>query len=213
MSSTVPANAATLVPIGNKLTVTFSEAMDPSTINTTTFTVKQGATSVTGTVSYSGVTAVFTPASNLATSTVFTARITTGAKTPGGKALKSDYVWTFTTGTAADTILPTVSSTVPVSAATGVATNSSVTATFSEAMDPSTITIPATFTVKQGATTVVPGTVTYSGVTAVFTPTSTPLAAGLYTATITTAAKDLGGNALAVNKVWSFTIGAAADTI
>jgi hypothetical protein len=68
-TSTLPSNAATGVPIGNKLTVTFSGAMDPATINTTTFTVMQGATPVSGTVAYSGVTAVFTPASNLAVNT------------------------------------------------------------------------------------------------------------------------------------------------
>jgi hypothetical protein len=52
--------------------------------------------------------------------------------------------------------------------------------------------------------------VTYSGVTAIFTPTS-PLAANtLYTATITTEAKDLAGNALASNYVWSFTTGGTA---
>jgi hypothetical protein len=211
VSSTVPPNAANVVPIGNKLTVTFSEAMDPATIITTTFTVKQGATPVSGTVSYSGVTAVFTPGSNLAANTVYTATITTGTKTLGGKALSSDYVWNFTTGTTADTTLPTVSSTVPANAATGVANNSAITATFSEPMDPATITAAGTFTVVRGATTV-PGTVTYSGVTAVFTPTSVPLTVGAYTATITTAAKDLGGNALAVNKVWSFSVGAVADT-
>ena len=38
----VPANAATGVPIGNKLTVTFSEAMKSATINTTTYTLKRG---------------------------------------------------------------------------------------------------------------------------------------------------------------------------
>lgn len=213
VSATVPANAAAVVSVGNKLTVTFSEAMDPASINSTTFVVKQGATVVPGTVTYSGVTAIFTPTSNFAASTVYTATITTGAKTLAGKALSSDYVWNFTTGTTTDTTLPTVNATVPVTAATGVATNGAITATFSEPMDPETIVLPATFTVKRGAT-VVPGTVTYSGVTAVFTPTSIPLAAGTYTATITTAAKDLGGNALAVNKVWSFTTtGAAADII
>ena len=34
-----------------------------------------------------------------------------------------------------------------------------------------------------------------------------------YTATITTGAKDLAGNALAANKVWTFTTGATQDTI
>ena len=140
VSSTVPANGATGVPINTKLTATFSEAMDPANVTTTTFTVKQGTTAVSGTVTYSGVTAVFTPASTLAASTTYTATITTGAKDLAGNALASNYVWSFTTGAAADTTAPTVSSTVPANSATGVPISYNLTATFSEAMDPVTIT-------------------------------------------------------------------------
>jgi len=50
VSSTDPANAATGVAINKKIAATFSESMDPSTISTTNFTLKQGATPVAGTV-------------------------------------------------------------------------------------------------------------------------------------------------------------------
>src|SRR5207249_3158364 len=56
-------------------------------------------------------------------------------------------------GVASDTTPPTVSSTDPVNAATGVAINRKIAAAFSESMDPSTITT-TTFTLKQGATPV-----------------------------------------------------------
>ena len=59
VSSTDPANAATGVAINKKIAATFSEAMDPLTISTTTFTLKQGATPVAGTVTYVGTTATF----------------------------------------------------------------------------------------------------------------------------------------------------------
>jgi hypothetical protein len=86
-----------------------------------------------------------------------------------------------------------------------------VTLTFSEEMDPLTIT-SNTFTLKQG-TTNVPGVVGYSVKTASFTP-ATPLTSGLiYTATITTGAKDLAGNALAANLVWSFTTSGSTSPI
>ena len=106
-----------------------------------------------------------------------------------------------------DTTAPMVSSTVPANAATGVALNASVSAIFSEAMNPLTITT-ASFTLKQGATPVT-GAVTYTGVTAVFTSASNLAAGTTYTATVTTGAKDLAGNALATNKVWTFTTGTA----
>jgi hypothetical protein len=202
---TDPANLEIGVPINRKIAATFSETMDPLTITTTTFTLKQGVTPVAGTVTYVGLIAIFTPTSNLAINTVYTATITTGAKDLADIALAADYTWTFTTGATADNTAPTVTSTNPADLATGVALNKKVSATFSESMDPATIVSSATtFTLKQGAT-VIPGTVTYVGLVATFTPTSSLASNTVYTATITTAAKDLAGNALAVNKVWSFT--------
>ena len=110
----------------------------------------------------------------------------------------------------ADTTAPTVSSTNPGNAATGVAINRNLAATFSEAMDPATCTA-TTFTLTQGVTPV-PGAVTCVGKTATLDPTSDLAASTTYTATITTGVKDLAGNALAVNKTWSFTTGTTADT-
>ena len=207
--STDPANNATDVDLNKVITAIFSEGMDPSTITTTTVTLKQGTTPVSGTVTYTGTTATFRPASNLTASTTYTATITTGAKDLAGNALASNYVWSFTTGAAQDVTPPTVISTDPANNATGVALNKIITAIFSEGMDPSTITT-TTVTLKQG-TTSVSGTVTYTGTTATFRPASNLTASTTYTATITTGAKDLAGNALASNYIWSFTTGAAQD--
>ena len=92
--STDPANNATDVDLNKVITTVFSEGMDPSTITTTTVTLKHGTTSVLGTVTYTGTTATFRPASDLAASTTYTATITTGAKDLAGNALTSDYILT-----------------------------------------------------------------------------------------------------------------------
>src|SRR5207249_3858017 len=210
VSATVPANAATGVAINQQIAVTFSEAMDPSTITPVTFTLKQGTTAVAGTVSYAGVTATFNPVSTLAPNTTYTAAVTTGARDLAGNALASNFVWSFITGATPDTTRPIVSATVPANAATGVSISGNVAATFSEAMDSSTIT-PGTFTLKQG-TTAVAGTVSYAGVTATFNPLSALAPLTTFTATVTTGARDLAGNALVSNFVWSFTTGATPDT-
>src|ERR1043166_2074905 len=170
VSVTVPLNSATGVAISGKIAAAFSEAMDPSTISTATFTLKQGVTPVAGTVTYVGTTATFTPTANLSPLTAYTATITTGARDLAGNALAADFVWTFTTGATPDTTRPIVSATVPANAATGVAISGKIAAAFSEAMDPLTVST-ATFTLKQG-TTAVAGTVSYAGVTATFTPAS-----------------------------------------
>ncbi|MGA2180667.1 MAG: Ig-like domain-containing protein [Verrucomicrobiota bacterium] len=212
VSSTIPADNATGVPINSQLAATFSKAMNPATITDTTFTLQQGITPVTGTVNYASSTATFAPATNLTTNTLYTATITTGATDLAGNALVSDFVWSFTTGASTDTTAPTVSSTIPTNNATGVAINQTVNATFSKAMDPATITT-ANFTVTGPGGTVT-GTVAYVAASqiATFTP-ATNLAPGTtYTNTITTGVKDLAGNALASDFVWSFTTGAQIET-
>ena len=108
--------------INQHITATFSEAMDPLTISTATFTLKQGTTPVAGAVTYAavGTTATFTPASGLAPLTTFTATITTGARDLAGNPLLNNFAWSFTTGAAPDTTAPTVISAFPTNTATGV---------------------------------------------------------------------------------------------
>src|SRR5438094_715558 len=132
--------------------------------------------------------------------------MTTGVKDLAGNAMASTFGWSFTTGAGADTTAPTVSFTDPANAATAVAINKKIAATFSEAMDPLTIST-ATLTLKQG-TTPVAGTVTYAGTTATFAPASALAPNTVYTATVTTGATDLADNPLLSNFAWSFTTAA-----
>ncbi len=209
INSALPANNATAVLLSVKPTVVFSEAMNPLTITSATFTLKQGTTAVAGAVTYSGTTATFSPTSSLAANSVYTGTMTIAAKDLAGNAIASNYMWSFTTSAAADVTAPTVLTTIPANSGMSIAVNSNVSATFSEAMNSSTIT-STTFTLKQGATSVA-GSVSYSGTTATFNPTSDLTGGTVYTATITTGAMDAAGNALAATKTWSFTTAAAAD--
>jgi len=198
--STVPANGTTSVQINSPISVTFSTAMNPATLNSATFTVTGPGGAVAGSVTYSGTTATFTPVAVLAYSTVYTGTITNGATNLGGTPMAANFVWTFTTITPP----PTVIATVPASGATNVPIAQALSATFSEAMTPASIGA-TTFLVTGPGGAPVAGAVTYSGVIATFTP-STNLANGtLYTATITTGATDLAGTPLAANFVWTFT--------
>lgn len=197
--STDPDNNETGVVLNKIITATFNTAMNPTTINGTTFTLKQGSTLIAGVVTYSGTTASFTPTLSLTANTVYTATITTDAKNLAGVALSSNYVWNFTTG---NLIAPIVLSTDPFNMESGVALNKIINASFNMPMDPLTIS-GTTFTVKIGTTSVL-GTVTYSGTTATFTPSSNLNSNTTYTATITTGSKNLAGIALANNYVWTF---------
>jgi hypothetical protein len=107
-----------------------------------------------------------------------------------------------------DVTFPEVSSTTPIAESVNVAVGADITATFSTAMDPQTLT-DKTFTLKHG-TTPVTGTVSYTGMIATFNPAVNLLNNTVYTATLSTDVTDLDGNALETDNVWSFT---TPDTI
>ena len=196
--STDPINNATDVVLNKVISATFNMPMNPSTLNATTFTVKQGVNTVLGTISFSGSTVSFTPTIALDANTTYTATITNGAKNSSDTALLANYVWTFKTG-----INPTIIATDPLNNAINVSLLKTITANFSVAMDPATINA-SSFTLKQGTTAVL-GTVSYSGITASFDPTVALQEGKVYTATITIAAKNTAGIPVATNYVWNFT--------
>ncbi|MDZ7646854.1 MAG: Ig-like domain-containing protein [Cytophagales bacterium] len=88
-------------------------------------------------------------------------------------------------------IRPEVLSTNPITNSIDEAVNTHVTATFSVAMDPASIT-NTTFTLQKAGASV-DGTTSYAGTTATFTPTENLSPNTLYTATITKAVKSTTG--------------------
>jgi hypothetical protein len=212
VTAKVPDNGATFLGITTPITATFSERMNPSTINQDTFTVSSVAGQVDGTVAFDPAirTATFTPDVDnpLANNTVYTATITTGATDLVNNAMATPEQWSFTT-IPRETILPFIPATVPAVRAGNVPINTPITATFTESMDPATIN-ETTFTVD-GLT----GTVSYDDPTrtATFTPATLPLGfRTTYRATISTGVRDLAGNPLPLTKQWSFTT-AAPDSV
>jgi hypothetical protein len=212
---TTPANDATDVPTNRKITARFSAAMAAKTLDTSTFSLTApGPSAVAATVAFdaSSNTATLTPAAALAADTLYTATITTGAQETGGLAMARNFAWTFKTGQIADTTAPKISATDPLNLAVAVPTNRKISATFDEAIDPASINA-STFTLTGPNAAPVAGAVNYVGSTAVFSPTNPLTASTAYTATVKTGVKDLAGNALAANLVWSFTTGNAAQAL
>src|SRR4029079_10755092 len=109
VASTLPVNGAVGVGVNSTVTVTFTEAMNPSTINSSTITLRVTASSapVAVTVNYTAATntATFTPSASLSGSTGYTLAVTTGAHDLAGNALASPFTASFTT---ADITPPTV---------------------------------------------------------------------------------------------------------
>jgi Big-like domain-containing protein len=106
-----PAVNATGVSTATTVRVTFSEAMNASTINGTTISLRNANnTLVTATVAYNASTfaATLTPSAALAAGQTYTATVTggsAGVTDAAGNALAASAVWSFTTAAAAtDTV-------------------------------------------------------------------------------------------------------------
>jgi hypothetical protein len=225
--STVPVTTPedTSVPLNQIISATFSEAMNPATISSLTFTLTQPGVPVPvlvpGLVAYAAVgeSLVFVPTSPLTANTVYTATITTGAQDLAGTPLASNYVWIFKTGAALLTTPPELVTTVPASGATNVPINQAVSVTFTEAMNPLTLT-SSTFQLYAGASatgTPIAGAIKYDPILfiATFTPTNPLAINSSYTAIVTTGATDLAGDPLGTTgpppNPWTFTTGTAAN--
>ena len=104
VDSVSPANNEESVSVAASISVTFSEAMDESTINTGSFTLEGSA--VSGTVTYNSDThtATFTPDANLDRDHQYTATLSTAITDVAGNPLATAYSWSFTT-TSADEVV------------------------------------------------------------------------------------------------------------
>jgi hypothetical protein len=207
VTARTPGVNATGVVVPVSPTATFSEALNPATVNTTTMTVRVG-TVITGALVPSVVTlnaantiATINPNASLLPDTTYTVRLTNGITDVAGNPLAANQ-WTFITGPA-----PTITARTPAAGATLVPTTASATATFSEAMNAATIT-GANVTLRLGTAaggTLIAATVTYNATTRVVTldPTPTLAANTLYTVRLSTNVTDAAGNRLAA-AAWTF---------
>jgi len=110
-------------------------------------------------------------------------------------------VWRYT----ADMTGPLVLMTTPTDGAADVSANTAISASFSEALNPSTVS-NMTFLVNDGSCDII-GNVTYDNMTAAFTPVAGLVYNTTYTATLTTGVQDVAGNPMESNYQWSFSTG------
>ncbi len=208
-----PASGSSSVATSTTPTVTFSEALTASTVTTGTVLLMDGSTTVATSVSYNATnrTATLTPNSALANSKTYTIVVKGGAsgiKDLAGNALVSDVTSVFTTVAASDAIPPTVTAFSPAGGSSSVATNTTPTVTFSEALTASTVNTGSVL-LMDGSTTVA-ASVSYNATnrTAILTPNSSLANSKTYTIVVKGGAsgiKDLAGNALVSDVTSSFT--------
>ncbi|MFZ5468758.1 MAG: Ig-like domain-containing protein [Myxococcota bacterium] len=199
ISATTPANAATMIPIGARLSITFSEPMDTATVSvsaapTFDFGAPSWSTEKT-TVSFSAPPSPFQP--------LTTYVLTIAGADLAGNGLAGQTSVTFTTASTPDTTAPTVVATIPLNGAQDVDPALAPSISFSEGMEPLKTRAAFTITppVSGGCTLAFDG----SGST-LSCQHATPFAGSTtYTLSVGTGAEDVSGNALAQPFSWSFT--------
>ena len=225
VTAVVPVNDSTGVALNQALiTAAFSEPVSLSGAGAFTLSCAAPCSSPAGSVTFDAnqqlATFELAPSATLESATRYTVTIRDAKSLASGLAMTSPYVWRFTTGLTADTSRPRVSLTVPATTSpgplTGVPANTTISAVFTEAMAPGSLSA-SSFTLTCAAPCVSPaGSVSYSAgrKTAFFKPSAALAVGTTYTATVTRAATDLARNQLAGNQaplpaasnhVWTFT--------
>jgi len=221
-----PANGATGVPPNFKLRVEFSEPISTPTVTSQAVVVKKGSTILPGVFTFeqNGRVVKWAPSSPLPVNSTMTVTVTGDILDLAGNPLAVPVAGSFTTTQFQDTAPPAVTSVSPLNGATAVPTTSHVVLTFSETIDPITVTptalssdgflLPGTFSLEGGAA-VYPGSVSVSADRKTFTLTPTfRLFAGqtYFVRRSACCLEDLAGNALVSTIDSSFTTALAGGT-
>ena len=214
ITSTSPAQNAQNVAVDAAITVTFNEALSQDTVfggeNGTVRLRSSDGTNVTGTVSLNTYNQIsFTPFPGLSRETLYSLVVTTGVTDWADNHLEQEHVLSFTT-VPIDRTPPTVVSISPASA--NVSVGASVVATFSEALNPATVTKDSF--VLSSSTGTIAGVLTFASANSVVTlrPNAQLEFNKDYTVLLTTQITDSTGNALASNVTSTFRTGAFSIT-
>jgi len=205
-----PADGATGVPLNTMVTGTFNKDINLVTINDlTAYLLDDAGDKVPGTLSYNNRVMKFMPLANLAANKTYTFVITKDVQATDGSKLKNESRTSFTTGTGT-ALQVTIN---PPDGTTGVPVNPTITATFNEEMNLSTIGSNNIYLVDENGT-LVPGTYQYDTTHTVvtFTPTGHLLPFTEYTFVVGGDATSVTGDQLSGDETSTFTTG-SDDTL
>ncbi|QSQ12005.1 Ig-like domain-containing protein [Myxococcus landrumensis] len=217
----LPASDAEAVARNAHVIVGFTEALDATTVNEDVLTVWENGVSLQGTLAHDATTRTlaFTPARPFTADALVTVVVSSLLRSATGKSLEVPHHSLFTVGFASDTSPPSVVSVKPLLGVTDVPSTWPVyVLTFSEPMDPSTLTADSLqFEQQLGSNPASPlsGTYSYDAASqSVYFRVSPPPAPGArVTCTLSTKAKDLAGNSLIREYTHTFLVALSRDTL
>jgi hypothetical protein len=202
IKTSVPADQSTGIILGTPITVTFGSPVNPESVTGTTVRLTYtfiNEQQVEGKVTYNNATntATFTPNEPLVASTRYRIRVS-GVLNATSASTVPDFESTFTTGAVVNEV-------VPDDGATGVQLRPGVRAEYTGQLH-QTIA-PGAFTLKKGTTAVAANVIRNGLNELTLVPDADLEPNTVYTAKVTTAVKDISGNAVLDSKTWTFTTG------
>ncbi len=206
-----PVDGATDIGTANPIVLTFSEALEPGTVNSNTFTLFANGSRLSPSVSRSLDNRTVTLTTTLPANSTIAVVATSAVQDLAGNAL-ADFTSTFNTGPGFDSGRPFVATQRPRNGASNVPVDQSLVLLMNETLDASTV--PGALLVSQngvlvnGAVT----TVTPDGRGIEFVPAAPWENGALIQVFLTDAARDLSGNAFS-NYQGSFRTAADPGTL
>ena len=194
-----PYNGATGIGINGQIVLTFSKAINPISVNSSTVTLTAaGQTLLPSTITFNAgnTVAYITPQSPFPANSQVTVAIN-GITDPENNAV-TPVTSQFTTGPGPDAVAPTVISASPTSNQTGVPTNTAITLVFSKPMATPTINSSDFYLHDQVTGLNIPGTISFSAdlKTATLVPSANLSVDRQYYFIILSPAADLTGNTI-----------------
>ena len=183
VTSVTPANNATNLGLSTVITLMFSKALNPTTVNSNNFAVFDGPNRLnTGITCSSPCTSVTLSPSGLTPSSTIIVTATTAVQDLSGNALASSTAFPnlqmqFTTGAPGNNTRPSVIAQRPGNGATNVPVSSPLTLFLNQAMDPASTTLAALQVSQNGVLVTGTPALDASGTVLTFTPAS-PFASG-----------------------------------
>jgi hypothetical protein len=202
------------IPTNVVIGLGFNEALNPTTVNTTTVSLMQVSTVVPATVSLvgGGTMVQITPNAPLAANTSYSVQLTTGLLGANGMpdSAAPGSVLSFTTGSGTDTVNPTALISPPNSAV-NVGNNANIRVRFSKAINPLTVN-GNTISISGGSFTQVPYSTFFTSNQAVLITPNAPLPDATQMTLTVSGVTDIAGNAV-VAQTANFTTGTGPDTV
>ena len=203
---TQPLDDARDIELDTPIQVSFNAVINSSTVNESTFIIREDTAVVAGTFSISDSIITFIPSQEYDRSKVITSTLSPDIADTQGNNMEQEYAWNFTTRplNIEERTPPSVTATKPRNGATDIDLNKNILVQFSKKLNPETIN-GNTFYVQNDNGSIVTGSVSYADTTAKFNPSGALQDGTEFTATITVDIEDQFGHSPDQKYSWTFT--------